>query len=133
VRRVLGILALLMSLSAGRATAQVLNPVTPSLLQSRSWTYAQLQTFSVGLAVASGQKVLLEGSAGDTYLMRETATGFVRVYVDGVLRATITQNGVIEGPCPSNIYTMEAGTECFEPTTGKKWRSDWQGPHEVTN
>lgn len=66
------------------------------------------------VSVPAGQKVLLEGSAGDTYFTRDPDTGYVLVYIDGALRGTVTPRGLIPGACPSNLRTLETGTECVD-------------------
>lgn len=68
---------------------------------------------SGGIGATAGARINLEGVAGDSYLLRDADTGFVFVYKDGVLRATITGSGVIPGRCPTDVYSMEVGTQCL--------------------
>jgi hypothetical protein len=86
---------------------------------------------AISAGAASGAHLNLEGPTGDSYLVRDPATGFIFVYLDGSLRATITPRGVIPGQCPSDPYSMEGGTECYDPATGKRMTLDWRGLHEV--
>lgn len=85
----------------------------------------------VGGGVAAGARLNLEGHTGDSYLIRDAATGFILVYLDNSLRATITPRGVIPGACPADVYSMEGGTQCYEASTGKLWVYDFRGVHEV--
>ena len=64
--------------------------------------------------VGANERLNLEGPTGDTYLIRDAATGFILVYLDGTLRGTITPRGVIPGACGSDLYAMERGTQCVD-------------------
>jgi hypothetical protein len=90
------------------------------------WLILTIAVFALPISAATNYlrvKGLILGtvSAGDTYIVKETSTGFVRVYVDGVLKATVTGNGVIPGPCPSDLSAIELNTECS--SSGRRvWR-----------
>lgn len=124
-------------------------PTYTYVVRELSQTFTAIQTFSQGfimsgastgtgslhldggIGATAGNYINLEGSAGDTRLKRDPETGFILVYVDGSLKATITPRGVIAGDCASDLYVMEAGTECYDTTTHKKMTRDERGVHEV--
>jgi hypothetical protein len=93
-------------------------------------TMTGIFTFGAGAAIASGQKFYLDG--GNTnYLIWDSASQQVQVYINGSLRAHITNNGVIPGFCPTSVWGLELGTECFDPVTRVKWRHDNKGIRQV--
>jgi hypothetical protein len=87
-----------------------------------------LTVTSGDVSVASGQGVYLDP---DTRLTQDADTGFVLVYRDGALRATITGNGVIPGACGSDLWAMELGSECID-TTGRRISVGTAGPIVLT-
>lgn len=120
-----GILAALLTVSLLPA------PTYTYVVRELSQSFTAIQTFSAGMAIASGQKLYLEGASGDSYLMWDADSQQVQVFNNGTIRARITESGVIPGDCPSDPYAIEGGTQCFEPSTGKLWISDFTGVHEV--
>jgi hypothetical protein len=131
MKRALAILALTMLVLlllpirvAGQGTP--LNYLTRTMLQAGTWN------FSRGLSVVSGQRINLEGSAGDSYLIWDATNQQVQVYVNGSLRARINHSGVIPGDCPADVYSMETGTECYRPTTGQLIAVTSSGPAVVS-
>jgi hypothetical protein len=81
----------------------------------------------VSAGAAAGAHLHLEGPTGDTYLVYDATSRQVQVYVNGSLHARITQNGTIGGDCPSDLYSIEAGTICFDPATGLRMMRDADG------
>lgn len=94
------------------APAQVLNAITPALLQARLWTFSQ------GIAVSSGQKIYLEGSGGDTYLLRDADTNCVQQWKDGSLTWQLCGNRVIPPDCGSDLSSYALGSYCKDTSTG---------------
>lgn len=84
-----------------------------------------------GGGVDAGSQLNLEGPTGDSYLVLDAATGFILLYLDGALRATITPRGVIEGACGSDLYAMELGTVCID-TLGRRISVGPSGPVVLT-
>ena len=71
------------------------------------------------VSVPSGNKIQIEGAAGDTYTILDDDTNEVRVFVDGT-RATQTRaDQWIPPPCPADLATVSFGGVCVEVSTGK--------------
>lgn len=81
--------------------------------------------------MANGQRVMMEDSSGDSYLIWDASSHQVQVYVDGELHGRITPHGVIPGDCPDDLYSMEVGTQCFA-SDGRSIVVGPNGPQVIT-
>jgi hypothetical protein len=91
------------------------------VVKELSQTMTGVFTFGAGATIPSGQKLFIGDSGNNNYLYGEASTQFVKVYINGALKATITGNGVIPGPCPSDLSAIELNTECS--SNGRRvWR-----------
>lgn len=128
----LGALAILCLAAAGTT-------VNEAMLQGRAWTFAALQTFGAGatvsagdltvsagdvtasagsLAAGPGEKVHLEGIAGDTYTVRTAATASLESSIDGA-RGWSVIGGVLQAPdCAADLSAAPPGL-CFDVATGE--------------
>jgi hypothetical protein len=100
------------------AQAQVLNTLTRAALQVGNFTTSGIWNFGSGVSVTAGQKVNLEGSAGDTYLTRDPDTGCVQEYQDGALAWQFCTGYVVPPPCVAT-RPRPLGGYCrdIDPTT----------------
>jgi hypothetical protein len=120
----------------------VIAVLTFSVMPATTYTYVVRElsqtmtgqfTFGGNAVIPAAQKLYIGATGSNNYIQGDDSTQFVKVYINGVVKATVTQNGVIPGACPSDVYAIENGTECFNSSTGVKWRRDFKGVHEVLN
>ena len=74
-------------------------------------------TLGGDLTLSTGQKVALEGSVGDTYLIRDSAVRVIDIYKDGTLAATVRADSFGPPACPSGFGLMAPGI-CIQSSTG---------------
>jgi hypothetical protein len=127
-----GILAALLTVSL------LLAPTYTYVVRELSQTMTGIFTFGAGMNVtggnanlSDGQKLNVNGSTGNEYIVWDSTSHQVQTYVDGNLRSRVAPNGVIPGDCPDDLYSIEGGTVCYDPATGKRMTLDWRGLHEV--
>ena len=79
---------------------------------------AGAQATGGNVSVIGGQKVLLDGAAGDTYTVRDTANASLDSYVDGVQGWSVI-GGVLQAPpCPADLNLAPPGW-CYDAATGE--------------
>jgi len=113
-------------------------PTYTYVVRELSQTMTGVFTFGAGLRVSagninldSGQKVYLEGPNGNSYMTWDETRQEMLVYGNGHLSARVNSHGVIPGDCPSDVYAMEDGTQCFD-TQGRTVAMTSTGPVIVT-
>lgn len=116
-----GILAALLTVSLLPA------PTYTYVVRELSQTFTAVQTFSAGMALASGQKLYLNGASTDDYIIWDEDNMQAQVFVNGNLSARVTEHGTIPGACPDNLWDVELGTSCFD-TEGRAIYSGNNGP-----
>src|SRR5882672_6380828 len=66
---------------------------------ANSWS--AVNTFLVGVAVTSGQRVILDAGTAVTYLLRDADTGCWQEWKDGTLGWQLCADGVVPPDCTS--------------------------------
>jgi hypothetical protein len=85
---------------------------------NESSTFTPVQHFAGGVGLVAGQKLYLEDSGGDSWLVRDGPSGCVQWFKDGALAGQMCDGYQVPNDCPVDSSGLPAGGVCLNTLTG---------------